>query len=106
VSITLFRSIVKIRKPQQCFSCYRKFESKTEMERGTFVEDGIYTLHTCKTCLGFFQLTHKAIQDNDGRIDEGWLHEYMLNDQFKGTQEEYLEFYKSKKANNESKVFN
>lgn len=94
MSSTLFRSIVKIRKQQKCFSCYRKFPVGTEMERGTFVEDGIYTLHTCKTCLEFFTLTRIAIRDNDGRIEEGWMREYMNNNQFKGTPEEYLEFYK------------
>lgn len=90
--------IVKIRKPHQCFSCFRKFPENTEMQKGTFVEDGIYTLYTCLTCVAFFQVTHEAIRENDGRIDEGWMKEYMNQDSFKGTPEEYLILYKERKC--------
>lgn len=43
--------IVTIRKPHNCFGCYRKFEKGEGMKSETCVNEGdIYTLYSCQTC--------------------------------------------------------
>ena len=75
--------IVKIRKEQRCYSCYRKFPKDTLLKSWTAVYEGqIGSGYTCPVCEKIMSLS------NDSEFEEGYVCD-MLN---KGqTPEQLLE---------------
>lgn len=90
MSETIANKIVKIRKPHQCFSCFRKFEPGTEMRYWCGVYDGDFnSVYCCMTC---DQIMERSEPDDDG-YPEGFVC-YMLEDN--QTPEQLLDKMKKK----------
>ena len=74
----LSKKIVKTRKPHRCFACWEMFDSGTEMEAGTYKDDGdIYTLYCCEICQNLLSEFPGSFIDDDDRFQEGCVAEIM-----------------------------
>lgn len=85
MSETFTDKIVKIRKPHQCFSCFRKFEPGTEMRYWCGIYDGDFgSVYSCKACN---EIMDRCEPDDDG-YPEGFVAYMLEKDQ---TPEQLLE---------------
>lgn len=76
---------VKIRKQQQCYSCFRKFRPGTIMNYWVGVNDDFYAVYSCLTCVEIMNMSSE-VEFEDGFVSE------MLN---KGeTPEDMIERWK------------
>lgn len=79
--------IVKVRKEQQCFSCFRKFPKGTQMDSWSWCLDGDWNHgYTCETCVKIIDAHRYSEEFIDG-VPEGYVLECLEQGQ---TPEEYL----------------
>lgn len=84
---------VKIKKPHLCFSCHRKFESGSRMQKWACIYEGDFcSSYTCETCNEIHSLVPEWwIEDG---IPDGFVNESLDKKQ---TPEEYLQQLKTTK---------
>lgn len=67
---------VRIRKPQKCFACLRRFDPGTILSTQTIANDGrIYTIYLCKDCDILLSEFEEHFFDSEEGFPEGCVYE-------------------------------
>ena len=89
--IELSNSLVKTRKPHQCFGCLREMPKGTRMDRSAYAHDGsVYSVYICIPCFRILAKYRGVVSDSDGTISEGIIWDAMSH--FNVTSPEELLF--------------
>jgi len=86
--------VVKTRKKHLCHGCQRTFPKGSKLHSCTNADCSyIWTIYLCPACDEIIPILI-SLYGNDDEIDEGYVINYMNDENFKGTPEKYLESLK------------
>jgi len=88
----LSRKMVTIRKKHQCHACVRIFEPPARMERGTYVNDGIYVLYICETCRCLLNEFPDSFLDGNDEFQQGCVMECMSDEDCESPEDLYAKY--------------
>ena len=95
---------VTTRKPHKCLMCGRVFPAGTQMNYQVNTCDGLCAVYTCNTCMELRD--HIEIDVWEEGFTENCVTEEMVDFNFKGTPEEYLELKRAERRAKQAKKNN